>query len=107
MTAPSLWDVMEAGQERVDLDPLSHVALTGPQTAFVQWDARMGAWIDANQLGKSFGLAVLVLRFLVTCSEQVASRLRGWADGWVARLMRSPGFILWPTPKPPVSSPDG
>ena len=33
---------------------------------------------------------VLVLRFLVTCSEQVASRLRGWADGWVARLMRSP-----------------
>lgn len=64
MTAPSLWDVMEAGQERVDLDPLSHVALTGPQTAFVQWDARMGAWIDANQLGKSFGLAVLVLRFL-------------------------------------------
>ena len=33
---------------------------------------------------------VLGLRFLVTRSEPVASRLRGWADGWVARLMRSP-----------------
>jgi glucan biosynthesis protein C len=40
---------------------------------------------------------VLGLRFLVTRSEPVASRLRGWADGWGARLMRSPGFILWPT----------
>jgi hypothetical protein len=29
---------------------------------------------------------VLGLRFLVTRSEPVASRLRGWADGWVALL---------------------
>jgi hypothetical protein len=39
----------------------------------------------------------LAFRFLVTRSEPVASRLRRWADGWVARMMRSPGFILWPT----------
>ena len=39
----------------------------------------------------------LAFRFLVTRSEPVASRLRRWADGWVARVVQSPSFILWPT----------
>ena len=45
-------------------------------------------WLYALALG---------LRFLATRSEPVANCLRRWADGWVARVMRSPAFILWPT----------
>jgi peptidoglycan/LPS O-acetylase OafA/YrhL len=45
-------------------------------------------WIYALTLG---------LRFLVTRPAPLASRLRGWGDGWVARVMQSPGFILWLT----------
>jgi hypothetical protein len=46
-------------------------------------------WLYALALG---------VRFLVTLSAPVASLLRGWADGWVARVMRSPSFILWLAP---------
>jgi hypothetical protein len=45
-------------------------------------------WIYALTLGG---------RFLVTRSEAVARQLRSWADGGMARVMRSPGFIVWPS----------
>ncbi len=45
-------------------------------------------WLYALALG---------LRFLACRFEPVASFLRRRADGWVARVMQSPGFIVWPT----------
>ncbi len=40
---------------------------------------------------------VLGLHFLLTRSESAGTRLRGWSDGWVVWVMRSPSFILWLT----------
>jgi len=44
-----------------DEDDLRYASLTGPQREFVSSDAREAAWVDANQLGKSFALAFDVL----------------------------------------------
>ncbi len=91
-----------------------------PLTAIFGLLYQKGAMFIPRSLGGMFGLAhlwflyyllwlyalVLGLRFLLTRSETVADRLRGWADGGVNRVMRSPvsivllavgmGVFLWP-----------
>ncbi len=56
--------ILAAGPERQRRDPLAHVRLTVPQRRVFEEPAKMAAWVDGNQLGKSFLLAYFVHRFI-------------------------------------------
>lgn len=61
MVARSALTLTQASVARKSRDELRYVRLTEPQREFVSCDAREAAWVDANQLGKSYAGAFDVI----------------------------------------------